>query len=152
MLRGVASQSLTASAGTNPASIGAAPAWVKVGDAIPHTAFQTASTTNAIALFTLPAGGVIHATKIKHSTTFAGASISALTISVGIAGTNDKYASAFDCLQAVSGTAFETSDGLYSESHTATAAITVTAVSTGANLSALSAGVVDVWCLLSVAK
>lgn len=151
MLRGVASTPLSAAAGTNPANIGFTPTWVKVGVAIPYTSFQTAATTNSIALFTLAIAGVIHAVKIKHSTAFSGAAITAVTMSVGISGTNDKYASAFDVFQAVSNTAFEMSSSGYAENHGATAAITVTSISTGANLTALSAGAVDIWALLSVA-
>lgn len=151
MLRGIASYMLPSAAGTNPALIGAVPIWVKVGS-VPYTSFQTAATTNSITLFSLIAAGIIHETKIKHSVAFSGAAIASVTVSVGISGTNDKYASAFDVLQAVSATAFELSDSLGSESHTAATNITITAVSSGTNLSALSAGSVDVWAKLSVAN
>lgn len=137
---------------TTAAGIGSTPTWIKVGTALPYTSFQTAATTNTITLFSLIAAGIVHEVKIKHSTAFAGGSINAMTLSVGISGTVDKYASAFDVFQAVSATAFELSDALGTESHTGATNITITATSTGANLSALTAGVVDVWALLSVAS
>lgn len=137
---------------TDPASIGATPEWVKVGAALPFTAFQTAALTKTNTLFSLIAGGIVHAVKIKHSASFTGGAIASCTMSVGIAGTVDKYASAFDVFQAVSGTAFELSDALGSESHTAATNITITATSTVANLAALTTGTVDVWALLSVAN
>lgn len=141
----------TGGAGTNPAAIGATLQWVKVGVAISHTAFQTAALTNSITLFTLAAAGVIHAVKIKHSVAFAGAAIASYTLSVGIGGTLAKYASAFDVFQAVSNTAFQLSAVTGSENNGATTPILITATSTGANLSASTAGTVDVWALLSVA-
>lgn len=135
----------------DPSIIGSIPQWIKVGNAISHTAFQTGATTNNITLFTLLAGGIIHAVKIKHSTAFAGGVISAYTLSVGIAGTLAKYATAFDVFQVVSATAYQLSNSFGGESHTATTAIKIAATSTGANLSASTAGVVDVWALLSTA-
>lgn len=153
-LRAVASGEtsfLTTPAGVDATQIGAIPVWVKVGNALSYTTFQTAGTTKSNTLFSLLAGGVIHAVKIKHSTSFTGGAIATMTMSVGIAGTNDKYASAYDVFQAVSGTAFELSGSLGTESHTAATNITITATSTVANLSALTAGAVDVWALLSVA-
>lgn len=139
----------TASPGVDPTAIGAVPVWVKVGNAIAHTAFQTAATTLSITLFTLAAAGLIHAVKIKHSTAFGGGAITAYTLSVGIAGTLAKYASAFDVFQAVSNTAFQTSSVLGSENNGAGTAILITATSTTANLNASTTGVVDVWALLS---
>jgi hypothetical protein len=137
--------------GTSLTFTGAIPVWVHVGSALSYTAFSTAATTNSIALFTLPIAGVIHAVKIKHSTAFAGTSVTGLTLSVGISGTVDKYASAFSVFSATSGTNFQLSQSFGSENHTATTPITITATSTGANLSALTAGAVDVWALLSTA-
>jgi hypothetical protein len=136
---------------TDPTQAGFVPQWVKVGVAIPHTSFQTAGLTLSITLFSLVAGGVIHAVKIKHSVAFAGPAIATYTISVGIAGTLAKYASAFDVFQAVSNIAFQTSSVLGSESNGAAINILATAVSTGANLSVSTAGSVDIWALISKA-
>lgn len=126
--------------------------WQKVGDGLLYTAFQTAATTKSNALFTLNAAGIIHAVKVKHSTAFAGGAIATCTISVGKSGENDRYASAFDVMSAVSATNYFIDERTVGESHTATTAVTVTAVSTGANLSALTAGEVDIWALISQAS
>ena len=116
--------------------------------------FSTAGTTNSIALFTLPPGGVIHNTKIKHSVAFSGTSISAYTVQVGISGTLNKYSgsTAFNVFQAVANTTFGLYANLGSENHAAGTSILVTATSTGANLNAASgAGSVDIWVLTSQA-
>lgn len=139
------------SAGTTIASAQAIPQWVHVGNAISYISLAAASTTNSIALFTLPAAGVIHGIKVIHSTAFAGASITAYTVSVGIASNVIRYASAFNVFQAPSGTSFQLTNEMISENNAATTAVVLTAVSTGANLNAASAGVVDVYALLSVA-
>lgn len=131
------------------------PMWSKVGSAIPYTSFSFAGTSFSIPLFNLSASGVISGIKIKHSTAFSGGAISACTISVGITGTNAKYAGPFDVFlgtNPVQNYAYLVSGGIFSENSTVATLITVTADSTGANLNALTAGVVDVWALLSVAN
>jgi len=125
------------------------PKWVKFTKT--HTNFQAAALTNSIELFSLPAGAIIHAVKIKHSVAFAGGAIASYTVEVGIAGTLAKYASAFDVFQAVSGTAFFITGIIGSEDHGAATSIKATATSTVANLDQSTAGSVDVWVLLSVA-
>lgn len=126
------------------------PMWVRVGSGLPFNIFQTAALTLNINLFSLPAAAIIHATRIKHSVAFAGTSITAVNLSVGISGTVAKYASAFDIFQAVSATAYQNSATFNSESFTASTQITATITSIGANLSALTTGNVDIWCLLSL--
>jgi SNF family Na+-dependent transporter len=140
-----------APAGTDPTVAGAVPVWVKVASALGFAALAAAATTNAITLFTLPAAGVIHGVKIKHSTSFGGGGITAYTLSVGIVGTANKYASAFDVFQAVSNTAFQLTNVVGSENHGAGTIIQVTATSTTANLNAATTGAVDIWALLSEA-
>lgn len=126
------------------------PTWVRVGSGLGFSKFQTAATTIALNLYSLPAGAVVHAHKIKHSTAFAGTSVTAVTLSVGISGTAAKYAPAFDVFQTVSGTATQLSTTAGTESDSAATQITATMTATGANLSALTAGQVDVWALLSL--
>lgn len=135
--------------GTNVAIARLSPRWVKVASNLLATAFTAAATTKSLTLFTLPAGGIIHACKIKPSVAFVGPSVTACTIQVGIAGTTNKYGSALDCVPAVSATNFGIDYTNGSESHTATTAILVKATATGANLSVLTAGAVDIWVLLS---
>lgn len=110
-----------------------------------HTQLQAAGLANNITLFTLPAGAILEDVKIKHSTAFAGAGITAYTVSVGITGNLAKYASAFDVLQAVAATTMQVSSGTFTESHTATTAVKIAAESLGGNLDASTAGSVDVW-------
>lgn len=127
------------------------PQWVKV--TLSHTLFQTAAASNAITLFTLPGGGIIHGVKIKASTAFAGTGITALTLAVGTAGNATKYAPAFDVVPSVSDTNFQFSDLPGAETHaTAGKPVLITATATGANLDATTAGSVDVWVLYSVTE
>jgi hypothetical protein len=111
---------------------------------VPYTSVQTAATTNSVTLFTLPAQGKITGLTIKHSTAFAGTSITAVTASVGKSGSAAVYSAAFNVLQAVSSTAMQDDGGHFSADF-ASHAVTATFTSTGANLSALTAGSVDIW-------
>lgn len=125
------------------------PRWKKV--ALTYTDFQDASTTKQAALFTLPAAAVVHAVKIKPGTAFAGTSITDVKISVGTTGVPTKYAAAYDVDAAPGDAVFQLSTTVGGETHAvAGTALVAQAVSTGANLSALSAGAVDVWVLYSV--
>ncbi len=126
----------------------ALPRWEKI--TVDESAFTAAATSEDIELFVLPAGGVIHAVKIKHSTAFSGGSVASFTVSVGITGNLTKYATAFDVFQATSGTAFQLSTVVGSENHGATTSIRIEATSTGDDVVAATAGSVDVWVLTSV--
>jgi hypothetical protein len=130
------------------ASSTANPVWTKY--TFSHTAFQTAATTNDIQLLLLPIKGMIQQIVVKQSTQFAGTSITAYTLSVGIASNFTKYTSAYNVLQAVSDTARSITQANDIESFTGTTSIRIKATSTGANLSASTAGSVDVWVMTSV--
>jgi len=138
-----------ASAAAQVATLGlsSAPIWLKMTKA--HTDLQAAALTNDIEILSLPAGAVIHAVRIKQSTAFAGTLISAYTLSVGIVGTLNKYASAFDVFQAVADTTFQVSSTVGSENYGAATSIRLAATSVGANLDQSTAGAVDVWILTS---
>ena len=138
-----------ANTANSAANAGNFPVWVKT--TIPYTSFSTAGTTNSITLLSLVAAGVIHGVKIKHSTAFAGTGITAMTASVGVSGTLNKYASAFDVFSAVSNTNFQLSNVVGSENNGAATTILITGTSTGGNLNALTQGSVDVWVLMSKA-
>lgn len=125
------------------------PCWTKY--TFTFSDFSTAATTNSITLFSLRAGGVIHAVKIKHSTAFSGGAIASYTVEAGIAGNTTKYAPAFDVFQATGATTYAITNDGFGESHTASTTIQITATSTGANLDAATAGSVDVWVLASAA-
>lgn len=112
--------------------------------------FQTAALTNDIELFSLPAKGVIHTVVIKHSTPFTGGTISAYTLSVGIASNFTKYTSAFDVFQASSDTVFLISTSNNAENFTSPTSIRIQATSVGDNLDQATAGDVEVWVYMSV--
>jgi hypothetical protein len=135
--------------GSGVAPGSAQPTWALVANNYDFSFFKTAGLTLSVPLFTMPRGAVLHGIKIKHSTAFAGPSISAYTISVGILGSLAKYASAFDVLQAVSSTTFQLSDNFVSEDDAALTQVYATATSVGANLNVATAGVVDIWAMLS---
>jgi hypothetical protein len=124
------------------------PTWAKY--TVSHVALQTAALTNNVTLLTLGAKDVVHGIVIKHSTAFAGTSITSYALSVGITGALDKYVGYFDGFQAVSDTAaLSVTLGPTVESFSGSTAIKIAATSEGANLSASTAGSVDVWVLKS---
>lgn len=131
------------------ALIGGNPVWVKVGDALAYSAFSAAALFKTNTLFSLVAGGMIHGIKIEQSTAFAGTAITEVTAEVGIAAITDKYGEAFDILQAVGPSGLSQRWGI--ESRSAATDILITVRTVGANTSALTAGVLNVWALLSKA-
>lgn len=126
-------------------------AWTKVGAGIPYTAFAIAAPTISLNLFQIVAAGVIICVKIKHSASFTGGAIASCTMSVGIAGNLERYATAFDVFQAPGSSILQLSSGSWCENQGAATQVLLTATSTVANLNALTSGVVDVWALVSVA-
>lgn len=118
---------------------------------VAESAFTAAAASEDIELFSLPAGGIIQAVKIKHSTAFSGGTLSAFTVSVGITGTLDKYASAFDVFQAVADTTMQLSNSFGTEDHGSATSIRINAAATGDTVNNATAGSVDVWVLWSVA-
>ena len=135
--------------GTQPGVDVSYPSWVKV--TLAFGAFSAAALTSNANLYSLPAGGVLHAVKIKQSASFTGGAVASCTVSVGISGNNAKYATAFDVFQASAATTFQVTGTVGGEDQAAAFQLTATAISTGANLNALTAGSVDVWLLISVA-
>jgi hypothetical protein len=136
-----------------------APAWLKITktysdfsdtDTKTYSDFSDTDTQNDIEILSLPAGGVIHEVKIKHSEAFTGGSISAYTISVGITGTLDKYCSAFNVFQAPGNTVQALGGVIGTENHGAATSIRADANSTDGNLNAATQGSVDIWILYSV--
>lgn len=128
--------------------VGTAPVWTKY--TVSHTAFQTAALTNNVQLFSLPAKGVIHNVIISHSTQFTGTGISTYTVSVGIASSLSKYASAFTVSQVPGDSVGQSSVSTDFENKASATSIRIAATSTGANLSQSTAGSVDVWVYASV--
>lgn len=119
------------------------PIWIKY--TVPYTSFSVAYTTADVQLLSLPAKTVVEAVVIKQSAAFTGGAISAYTLSVGITGGLDKYASAFDVFQVASSSTAQASHDMFVEDFTSATSIRIAATSTGANLNAATAGSVDVW-------
>lgn len=110
--------------------------------------FSVAALTNDISLFNLNGGGIIHAIRIKHSIAFTGAGINAYTLSIGIVGNLNKYATAFDVFQAPGNTIFQLSGGLHSEDAVAVTDVRIAAVC-NVNLDNAATGSADIHLLTS---
>jgi len=107
------------------------------------------SQVEAILLFMLPAGNVLHGVRIKHSVAFSGGTLTGFTIEVGISGDLTRYASAFDVFQAVSNITFQMSQTFHAENQGSATSINITARSVGDDVVNATAGSVDVWLLIS---
>jgi len=133
----------------------AVPAWFHYE--VTYADLATGATTNNIELVELPAGAIVHAAKVKHGEAFAGGAISAYTLSLGVATDLDRYSggttvNVFDA-PAADNYDVKLPDGgaLRGESHDLPWSLRVAAASTGANLSAATAGYAEIWLLLSAA-
>ena len=125
------------------------PRWRKF--TVVESDFTAAAASEAITLFTLDAGEIIHAVKIKHSTSFTGGTIADFTLEVGISGDSTKYASAFDVFQSVADTTFQLTSVFNSESHGSGTTIEVTARSASDDVLDATAGAAEIWVLVSKA-
>jgi hypothetical protein len=129
-------------------AVSASPVWSKV--TIGFAALSAAAATNTVTLLTLTARVIVCGLAIKHTTAFTGTGLTALTCTVGDSNNTTTFYSdtPFSLTQAVSNTAFLISNVLAAASF-AGGTVQATFTSTGANLSALTAGSVDF--LISVA-
>lgn len=124
--------------------------WFKCTIDVSAAAFTDAATSQSITCATLPAGGIVHGVKIKHTARYNGGGSLTFTLSVGISGNTTKYASAFDVFQATGDTVYQVSDTFFSEDHTNTTAILATATS-DVNVNLVTVGDADIWILYSAA-
>lgn len=89
---------------------------ITAGDRLPfwrkytktYTDLSVAAAANDIELFQLPAGGVIHAVKMKTSTAFGGGALATYKLSLGVTGALDQFIKDFDAHAAVGDTNFRT--------------------------------------------
>lgn len=147
--------SLSGSFGPAPTSltnISSIPQWFHVGSAVLYSSLAASATTANVTLFSLPAGGVIHGIKIIQSASFVGGGLTGYTLSVGITAFPAKYAAPFNVFQAPSSSTFQLSNNFGSEDNLSATNILLTATSVGGNTNAATAGSVDVYALLSVAR
>jgi len=122
-----------------PANIGASTIYtVNASD------FTAAANTQAITLFSLLAGYKIYDVSIKSSVAFSRGTSTAFTLSVGITGVLDKYATAFDVFQAVGDTVFQTSEANAIEDYGSATTVRVTAISTNDTLDNIGTGTVAI--------
>ena len=112
---------------------------------IPYTTYSAmgAVAAGTATAFSLTASDVIHGVLLKHTASFAGTSISAAKITVGIPGSPDRYVADFDVFQTVSAGAVSL-NRLFECEFSATSLI-VSISLTGGNLSALNAGSIDIY-------
>lgn len=129
-----------------------APRWRRYTVGHADLAALGASTTGDLELFQLPAGGVIEMAKIKHSTPFAGGSVSALDVSVGVSGELDKYSSTFDVFQSTGSTTYALDFLPGGEDHGSATSIRLAATAAGDDLDQLTAGALEVWVRWGVAS
>jgi len=114
-------------------------------------ALTDAGTTVNIQLVSLLAKQMIDRIVVKHSTAFSGGSVSALTLSVGIAGDLTRFTTPFDVFQAVGNTVFQaTGVEAEPEDFGSATSIRLSAIATGDNLDQLAAGSVDIWVKTSL--
>lgn len=120
-----------------------APFWQKY--TVSYSSFSAlgAVATGAVTLVSLTAGEVVNAVMVKHTTALSGGAISAAIARVGKTGTDDYYTDDFNVFQAVASTAAQKTGALNCEFSSTTLILTVSL--TGANLSALAAGSIDVY-------
>jgi hypothetical protein len=138
-----------AASSTNAAVVSIQPVVIKVDVTSTLLAAIGAATSGNATLLSIPAGYKILSCDVVQAaadTHFAGPSISALTISVGNAGTVTKYCAATDVFTAGQNQTIGTVAGI--ESWTAPVNLIVHAIATGANLSVLTAGVAHVYVTL----
>lgn len=102
-----------------------------------YTDFQIAATSKSVNLWNLPAGLVVHAAKIVVGTAFSGGAIATMAFNLGKTGTTNAYINAQNGGATGHGTPMGTP---VFESETSATQTLIEAVSTGANLSALTQG------------
>lgn len=119
---------------------------------VTESSFVGVGVAEDIELFRLPAGEVIQAVKIKHSTAFSGGGALTATLSVGIVGNLVKYAAAFNVFTAPSATNHSVVAIIGGESHSAETSIRLNLAVTVGTTGGLTAGAADIWVLSGAAS
>ena len=109
---------------------------------VSNTDLTTAGLTQTLTLKTLPKGSFVTGVRIKSATAFTGGGASACTVSVGsAAGNATTFSAAYDIFQAVADTALQMTS-MFKAATYAQDTLQAFFTSVGANLNALTAGVV----------
>jgi hypothetical protein len=112
---------------------------------VSYTQLQTGALTNEIQYALLPARYVIDGIIIKTSTAFAGTSISSLLFEIGISGETDRHIAGYNALASVADSNHVMADVRDFFSLSSTKSLRIKATAVGANLSALSQGLLEVF-------
>lgn len=112
--------------------------------------FNQATSTAQATVANLVNRGLVHAYNAKHTTAFAGGSITDVKLNFGTSTTVDYFIGNFDVDQAVTDTAYYIGQGLDLLSFTNTTSLLATLSCTGANADSLTAGVVEISLLRSL--
>lgn len=115
-----------------------------------YTDLAAAALANSITLATLLPKQMLHAVVVKHSASFTGGAIASYRVSVGVTAAPARYSTLFDVFQAPGNSVAIASTSGNVENFAANTTLLLSAVSTGANLNAATAGSVTVWLLTSV--
>lgn len=138
----------TVSGATASAAVASETTQTMITRTLTYANFQTGALTITVNARTLPANRSLFSLIVKHSIVFAGTGISALVLDVGISGDATKFVNGFDLMQAVTSSAQDSVLAVYYPAVATEIQVRVTA--TGANLSALTAGSVDIHFLESL--
>lgn len=111
---------------------------------VAETALTAGATTQDITLLTLPARGKVCAVSVKHSAAFTGGGLTAMTVSLGRTGNTTFYTAANDIFIAPTDLLIQDTS-LYKSGTHASEAVLARFTSTSANVSAATAGSVDIW-------
>jgi len=138
-----------AQGGGIPTDPTALPTWFKF--TVEHTDFTAAAVSEAISLYSLPAGGIITGCKLKSTIAFTGTGMTACTMSIGIAGNLESLLPDFDVFQAVANDTFAVQENFDSYNQGAAQTIQINAISTIGLLNATLTGELCIWLLVSEA-
>lgn len=81
--------------GNSSTSLTAVPRWIEITKTFAD--FSVAATTNDIQIFSLPAGGVVHAAATIHTVAFSGGGIISYNITVGRTGSTSLWTASRNC-------------------------------------------------------
>ncbi len=102
---------------------------------------------NATPVFQIPQGGVMLGAMVHHTVAFAGTAITAVSVSLGVLGGSATFFTpAFDILQAVANNTLQQTS-MFKSGTVAAATVQANFTAVGANLTALTAGSVDIFIL-----
>jgi len=112
---------------------------------ISYSDIAAAAPTDTETFLSLPQNTVIEYIVVKHSTAFAGGSISSLLMDIGDGTDADELLAAYDVMATVDDTANEVVSTVYIGSFASTTDIIASFTAVGDNLDQLTAGSVDIW-------